>query len=206
MFRGFIRDCRWLLLFGLLIGGCGLSSATIEVPEWDPAAAADRALSDYDSNADRKLSREELKKCPGLLSAIEQFDQDGDRSISGDELTSKLHEIRQQDAALVEISCVVTRGGQPLEGATVKFVPEPFMGEDVKPAMGVTARDGTTFPSVDDQELPEDFRGRVRGVPCGVFRVLVTHPTVLVPPRYNTQTELGRIISRRDHEPLTVNF
>jgi hypothetical protein len=206
MFRGLIPDWRWLLPFGLLLGGCRFSSSTIEVPEWDPAAAADRALSEYDTNGDRKLSREELKKSPGLLSAIDAFDQDGDRSISGDELTSKLNEIRQQDAALVEITCVVTRGGQPLEGATVKFVPEPFMGEDVKPAMGVTARDGTAFPSVDEQELPEDFRGRVRGVPCGVFRVLVTHPTIAVPARYNTQTELGRIISRRDHEPLTVNF
>ncbi|HEX2473950.1 MAG TPA: hypothetical protein VHK01_04360, partial [Lacipirellulaceae bacterium] len=204
--HGLIPDRRWLLLFSLLLGGCRSSSATIEVPEWDPAAAADRALSDYDTNGDRKLSREELKKCPGLLSAIDQFDQDRDRSISGDELTAKLNEIRQQDAALVEITCVVTRGGRPFEGATVKFVPEPFMGEDVKPATGVTARDGTTFPSIDDQELPEESRGRVRGVPCGVFRVLVTHPTVAVPAKYNTQTELGRIISRRDHEPFTVAF
>jgi hypothetical protein len=180
--------------------------AEIATPEWDPATATDRALAEYDSNGDRNLSRDELKKSPGLLSTIGRFDQDGNGSISAEELKSKLREIRQQEAALVAITCIVTRNNQPLEGATVKFVPEAFMGEDTKPATGITDRNGLAFPSVGDEELPEAYRGKVEGVHCGVFRVEVTHPTVPIPAKYNTQTELGRIVSRRDHETLNVNL
>ena len=69
------------------------------------------------------------------------------------------------------------------------------MGTDIKPAAGVTERDGMTRPSVADEELPAEYRGRVRGIHCGVFRVMVTHPQIDIPSKYNTQTELGRIIS-----------
>ena len=54
--------------------------------------------------------------------------------------------------------------------------------------------------------MPEEYRGRVQGVHCGIFRVVVTHPNVDIPAKYNTQTELGRIVSRRDHDTLTINF
>jgi EF hand len=206
MLSGFLYDWRRLAWIGLLLIGCSRSPTSVAVPEWDPGAAADRALSDYDSDGDRKLSREELKKCPGLLSALGRFDGDGDGSISGDELKSKLQEIRQDEAALVEITCTVMRDNQPLEGATVQFVPESFMGEAFKPATGVTARDGTTFPTVAEDELPAEYRGLVHGVHCGIFRVTVTHPNIDVPAKYNTQTELGRVVTRRDHDMLTINF
>lgn len=199
-------ESRQLIWFGLLLIGCSRGPAGVTIPKWDPAAAADQALSAYDANGDRKLSRAELAKCPGLLSALQRLDRDGDGAISGDELKFGLHEIRAQEAALVDISCVVTRNGQPLEGATVKFVPESFMGEDVKVASGITGRDGMTAPSVAEEELPAEYRGRVQGIHCGVFRVIVTHPQVNIPAKYNTQTELGRVISRRDHETLTINL
>jgi hypothetical protein len=206
MSRGFLLRRTSPVLLALLLVGCHRAPAEIATPKWDPATAADRALSDYDSNGDHKLSPEELKKCPGLFAVKDRFDSDRDGSISRDELISQLHDIRQQDAALVEISCVVTRNGQPLEGATVKLIPESFMGDDVKPASGITGRDGTTFPSLADEELPENYRGRVHGVPCGIFRVVVTHPSAGIPAKFNTQTEIGRVISRRDHEPLMINL
>ena len=164
------------------------------------------ALAEYDSNGDRKLSGGELKRCPGLLSGIRTFDVDGNGSISHDELQTKLGELKQEQAALVEITCEVTRNGRPLEGATVKFVPESFMGDDLKPAVGITTRDGTAFPTVADEELPEEYRGRVHGIHCGVFRVVVTHPNVDIPDKYNTKTELGRLVTRRDRESLTIHL
>jgi hypothetical protein len=188
------------------VTGCAGGRSEIATPEWDPATATDRALGEYDSNSDKRLSRDELQRSPGLLSTIDRFDQDRDGAISSEELKSKLHEIRQQEAALVTISCIVTRNNQPLEGATVKFVPEAFMGEDTKPATGITDRNGRTSPSVAEEELPEEYRGKVQGVHCGVFRVEVTHPNIPIPAKYNTQTELGRIVSRRDHETLTINL
>jgi hypothetical protein len=189
-----------------LLAGCPRASTEISMPKWDAGAAADSALATYDANGDQKLSREELKKSPGLLSALKSLDRDSDGSLSGEELKLGLHQIRQQEAALVEIACTVRRNGQALEGATVTFVPEAFMGEDVKPATGVTGRDGTTFPSVGQEEIPAEYRGRVQGVPCGVFRVTVTHPKASIPAKYNTQTELGRVVSRRDHESLMINL
>jgi hypothetical protein len=206
MLSGFLHDWRRLAWVGLLLVGCTHSPTSVAVPEWDPGAAADRALSEYDSNGDRKLSPVELKKCPGLLSALGRFDGDHDGSISGDELKSQLEEIRQNEAALVEITCTVMRNKQPLEGATVKFVPESFMGEDFRPATGVTARDGTTFPTVADEELPAKYRGRVHGVHCGIYRVVVTHPNIDIPAKYNTQTELGRVVARRGNDMLTIDF
>jgi hypothetical protein len=205
MFRGLLSDRRWLLLFGLLLGGCG-SSANMDIPEFDPATAADRALTEYDSNTDRKLSREELKKCPGLLSAIKDFDQDRDGSISEDELKLKLQEVQGTGAALVEVSCVVTRSGRPLEGATVKMVPESFLGETFQPATGVTARNGNAYPSVAQETMPEEYRGKLQGVPIGIYRVEVTHPNVAVPAKFNTQTELGQVVTLRTRDALTVNF
>jgi hypothetical protein len=169
-------------------------------------AATDRAVSKYDSNGDQKLSREELKLSPGLLAAINLLDRNGDGSISSDELKAMLLEIEQQQAALVEIPCTVTRNNRPLAGAKVELVPETFLGNAIKPASGITDRDGTTYLSVDAEELPEALRNRVKGVHCGIYRVVVTHPSVNVPVKYNTQTELGRIVSRRDYGPLTVAF
>jgi hypothetical protein len=46
----------------------------------------------------------------------------------------------------------------------------------------------------------------VHGIHCGVFRVEITHPNVAIPEKYNTKSELGRLVTRRDREPLTVNF
>src|SRR5262245_29963730 len=87
-------DWRWLLLCSLSMPGCHRLSGNIEVPEWDPVVAADRAIEEYDTNRDQKLSRDELKKCPGLMSALGRFDSDGDASISADELKSTLREMR----------------------------------------------------------------------------------------------------------------
>jgi EF hand len=206
MLLGLMSNRQWLLLFGLLLGGCGFSSASMEMPEWDPATAADRALSEHDSNGDRKLSVDELKKSPGLLSAIKTFDQDRDGSISADELKSNLQEILGGGPALVELACVVTRSGRPVEGATVMMVPESFMGETFQPATGVTAPNGTAYPSIAQDAMPEEYRGRIQGIPTGIYRIEVTHPNFAVPGKYNTQTEVGQVVTLRTRDALTINF
>lgn len=198
------RYCAVLL--GCLLVGCSGKPGGIAPVALDPAAATALAMEQLDSNADQKLSADELKACRGLLSALSQFDQDRDGSISAEELSVALSGFQKQDASLVAINCVVNRNNQPLEGAKVEFVPEAFLGGAFKPASGVTAADGRTSPSIPDEDIPEEFRGRVKGVCGGIYRVIITHPTVNIPAKYNTQTELGRIVTRRDHEPLIVNF
>lgn len=198
------RHCAVLL--GCLLAGCSGKHGGIAPVSLDPAAATALAMEQFDSNADQKLSADELKACQGLLSAKSQFDQDSDGSISAEELSDALTSFQKQDASLVAINCVVNRNGQPLEGAKVEFVPEAFLGGAIKPASGVTSADGTTSPSIPEEDIPEELRGRVKGVNGGIYRVVVTHPTVEVPAKYNTQTELGRVVSRRNNEPLKISF
>lgn len=196
---------RWTIVLGMALAGCSSKPGVI-APVLNPADATARAMTEFDANADQKLSTDELKACQGLLAAMNQFDQDGDKSISAEELTGALTGFQKQDASLISIKCAVTHNGQPLEGAKVEFIPEPFLGGAITPASGVTGADGSTAPSVPEEVIPEEYRGRVKGVYGGIYRVVVTHPTVNVPAKYNTQTELGRIVTRRDNAPLVVSF
>ena len=119
MLRGFLHGWRRLVWFGLLLVGCDRGPAGVAAPEWDPAAAAERALSEYDANGDHKLSREELKKCPGLLSAWNASIAIAMARYPADELKSQLHEIHgNRRPRSSKYHCSVTQGGQPLEGAT----------------------------------------------------------------------------------------
>jgi hypothetical protein len=104
------------------------------------------------------------------------------------------------------MTCAVRRGGQPIEGATIKFVPEGFLAGAVGTATGVTGPDGTAVPSVADDDLPREIRGKVRGVPSGVFRIEVMHPSISVPAEFNTETKLGRLVTRRDHDTLMIDL
>lgn len=183
-----------------------MGKSSVGLPKLDPAGTTERVFKEFDKNNDQKLSKDELQSCPGLLTSIDRFDQDRDHAISNAEFKSKLSEIEQQGASLVSFSCIVQRGGIPIQGATVKLVPEAFMADLVKPASGVTDQEGITVPSVPEEDLPKEVRGKVRGVPCGIFRVEVTHPSVAIPAKFNTQTTIGRLVSRRDHDTLTINL
>jgi len=85
------------------------------------------------------------------------------------------------------VRCRVLLDGQPLEGATVTFVPEKFLGPGIKPASGVSDAEGHVRLRTEGQDLP--------GVQCGIFRVVVSKKDSAdqetIPGRYNTHTELG---------------
>jgi hypothetical protein len=206
MLSGLLHDWRHVCFFGILLVGCNRAPDGVAAPELDPQGSTDRVFAEYDANSDKKLSREELTKSPGLLAALVSLDRNRDGAIASDELKTSLERFQAEGAGLVTISCMVSRGGRPLENAKVELVPESFLGDFVKPASGVTGPDGTATLSVDESEIPEEYRGRIHGVPTGIFRVVVTHPAIAIPAKYNTQTQLGRIVTRRDHETLTINM
>jgi hypothetical protein len=206
MLSGFLHDWRVAGLVGILMVGCNRGPDGVAAPELDPQGSTDRVFAQYDANADQQLSREELSESPGLLAALASLDRDRNGAIASDELKASLARFQGEGAGLVTISCFVTRGGQPLENAKVELVPEPFLADIVKPASGVTGPDGTASLSVDESAIPAEYRGRIQGVPTGIFRVVVTHPNIAIPAKYNTQTQLGRIVTRRDHETLTINL
>lgn len=195
-----------VLLVASCVVGCGAGKSQVDSPKLDPTGTTERVFKEFDKNSDGKLAKDELQTCPGLLSSVERFDDDKDGAISKSEFQAKLTDIERQGASLVTFNCVVQRGGVALQGATVKFVPESFLADFVKPASGVTGQDGLVVPSIPDEDLPAEFRGKVRGVPCGIFRVEVTHPSIAIPAKFNTQTTIGRLVSRRDHDTLTINL
>jgi len=96
---------------------------------------------------------------------------------------------------VVQLICKVTRDSKPLEWATVRLVPESFLGGGVKPAIGTTRRGGMAVMKIAEEDLPPDMKD-VRGVHCGVYKVEITHPQQAIPPRYNSETELGHEVAR----------
>jgi hypothetical protein len=90
--------------------------------------------------------------------------------------------------------------GKPLAGATVRFVPEKFLGDGFKPAEGVCDERGLA-------ELRTEG-GRLPGVACGFYRVEVCKPgggKESLPARYNAASTLGHEVAP-DTERGNITF
>jgi hypothetical protein len=176
-----------LVLLALLTSaslGCG--GKTVQAPEIDPQDAAAKALELYDTDGDSLLSEQELKACPGLLSAMNRYDTDGDRNISADEISTKLEGLLSSGVEMVSVRCFVHYKGRPLRGAQVRYVPEAFLGDSLLAAEGTTDSSGLAEPMIADELLPEDYRG-LQSMQPGVYRIEITHPEAKLPARYSGQ-------------------
>ena len=86
--------------------------------------------------------------------------------------------------------------GKPLSGAVVEFVPEPFLGDQVKPASGTVNQFGDVAPTVSDADKPDPKLPG--GVHFGLFTVKISKPSgakETVPARYNANSTLGLEVS-----------
>ena len=151
----------------------------------DPAQVAAAIMAEYDTDSDGQLSKSELKKCQGLemlakgeemLHAAARLDSDESGTISEAEFTEKF---RASFANMRQAyGCQVLYRGRPLEGATVTLVPMPFMG-DISGATGQTNEEGLCSVVGDD--------GKPGAIP-GIYRVEITHPSVKISSKYNTES------------------
>ena len=178
-----------LVVFALACG-CSGGPPALAPPGISPGDAADEALTLYDKDGSGDLSEEELQACPGILVAREVYDANGDGTISREEIEARLQKFVDSKVALTQLVAVVRLDKRPLEGATVRFIPEAFLGESIKEATGVTGKSGGAMMDVADSDLPGNQAGLV-GIQFGTYRVEVTHPETMIPPRYNTDTTLG---------------
>lgn len=183
MFRIHLIACA-VALFAIV--GCG----GIDVYVVDPVEASTAAIEQYDKDGDALLDKTELKGCPALLAELKSYDESGDKKLSAEEIGVQLKEIYEVGAGMTSLSCSVTMDGSPLSGAVVKFIPEGFLGDAIKPAEGVTNSSGGASIGIAPEELPKQLR-RHSLMRVGIYRVEVTHPTKKIPPRYNAETELG---------------
>ncbi len=180
----------WVLTFAtlLILGvGCRRGPARIHPPSIDASAAGDKAIKTFDENNDGKLSGEELDKCPGLKAAMSRVDVTGQGAITADMITARIRQWQDSKLGRMSFSCQVKYNGQPLPGAKVKFVPEKFLGENVKVATGTTDKNGMAMIQIPEVTPP--------GIAPGFYRVEITKPGANVPAKYNTQTTLGQEIA-----------
>ncbi len=159
-------------------------------PAYDTASAGDVALETYDADGNGQIDENELAKAPGLKSALADYDTDGDGQVSSEEVQKRVSQYAGRGTALMRITATVRLGGKPLAGAEVKFIPEPFLGDEIKAAVGKTNDYGKAAMMIPDDQLPEEQRG-IGGVQLGAYRVEITHPETAIPAKYNTESTLG---------------
>ncbi len=170
--------------------GCSRGPSRIVPPAIDPDRAAAEAIRLYDANQNGSLSAAELAKCPGILAEFKSYDTDGNGEISNAEIAARIRDLRRHGVGLTRLNCDVTVNGRGLTGATVAFEPEPYLGGDIKAASGLTDDRGVAQMAVSTDDLPADQRD-IRAIHYGTYKVRITHPTVKLPAKYNTETTLG---------------
>ena len=174
----------------LWLAGCSRGPAPVRIPHVDPVAASQGAVELYDTNGDGQLSEQELTACPGILGKIGIYDSDGNKSVTQEEIEARLRAFFPPNVGVTKLNVHVSLDGKSLAGATVKFVPEKYLGDEIKPAGGITTDRGNATIDIRDADAPETEQG-LSGVHYGTYRVEITHPTINVPSKYNTATTLG---------------
>jgi hypothetical protein len=196
-----VRGLRGLLII-VTIGAAGCSGRPAEVrTEFKPSSMADAALKSYDTNGDNQLAGAELDAAPALKKYLALYDQDGDQGISREELQKRFASWEEGGVAFRRLDVRLTNNGRPLEGATITFEPESFMTDWVKPATGATDAAGLAKISVAAADLPPALAERAKnksllGVYVGSYKVKITHPSVKIPPEYQSGAALGEETSR----------
>ncbi|HLJ92310.1 MAG TPA: EF-hand domain-containing protein [Gemmataceae bacterium] len=181
-----LQGASLLLLSLILVPGCGPGDA-ITMPTYTPEKAAQAAMAEYDVNHDGFLDAKELEKCPALKSSLEYMDKNSDKRLNAEEIAARIQVYADTLVGLKPVGCRVLLDGRPLEGATVTYVPEKFMGSSIRPASGVTDARGGAALTAEGEKVP--------GAQPGFYRVQISKKSgsgqEMIPARYNQETTLG---------------
>lgn len=184
-------------LFTLVLVGCSLRLPRVKPPQIDASSAADGALAAFDADHDGVISRDESQACAGLRDKWQRYDQDGDDTVSREELEARFSEWTDGDTGLMNVRAEIVYRGRPLTEATVKLTPYDFLGENVRAAEGITDRYGFVFLAIPKDQLPSSQQG-AHGMQIGLYRVSITHPDINLAPQYNRRSELSVDLSPAD--------
>jgi len=185
------------LLLLVMPTGCSSQPAGIEPIRFNARTASAQAIELYDRDGDGMLNDEELASVPGILKYKDKYDTDGDGMVSRQEIADRINSWSDNGVGFRTLKAVVLLDKRPLSGATVRFVPEPYLGDAPKVATGTTDGSGTARISVDVEHIPEDLRAaRMRGMFAGTYKIEVTHPSRNLPERYTTGQALGEEVAR----------
>ena len=174
----------------VLAFGCSGRPSRLKAPKFDADGAAKAALSLYDTSGDGQLDQDELKACPALGNAIQEIDTNGDESLDQAEIEQRIAFIAGTRTARTALACRVIRGRRPIVGATVRFVPEEFMGDILSEASGQTNESGRATIHIQDQ---------MGGVTPGFYKVEISRKSSSgkesIDKKYNTETTLGQEVT-----------
>jgi hypothetical protein len=181
--------------------GCSRGLPRVRPPSINASSAGAKAMEMYDADKDGKLSGAELDKCPALKAALAQIDTSGEGTITAAQITARIKQWQAAKIGRTQLECVVLRNGKPLAGAEVKFVPEEFLGDDIKTASGKTNKSGRARLSVATTS-----RADPPGVALGLYRVEITKPGDNIPAKYNTETTLGQEVALDSPNIQNIRF
>jgi hypothetical protein len=151
-------------------------------------------MEQYDANGDGVVAGAELDGAPGLKAAVARLDTNGDQGVSAEEVAQRIGKWQAIGTGLISFGFTVTLNGSPLEGATVTFEPEAFLGDEIKPAVATTDMFGSGGPSIP-KELRPDPKTTPPGIQMGLYRVKISKMVggkETIPRKYNEQTVLGQ--------------
>lgn len=166
-----------------LVCSCSDRLPPVKPPDISASRAGEAAMQEYDANGDGVVSDGELDRAPSLKAALKNLDATGDGGVSASEVSQRIRAWQKTSIGVMQLNCTVRVGNQPLEGATVKFVPEGFLGSEIQAAEGTTNQSGEVAISIPGHDPP--------GVACGLYRIEISKPDGSIPPKYNTETTLG---------------
>lgn len=197
-----IRSGTLFILF-VVIAGCSSKPGAVKPPSFEPTEAADAAIRQYDKNGDHSLQQKEWSACAAIASSIDDYDSNSDKVLTSEEIAAGLRRWQAGDMGARPMPFQVKLGGQAIEGAKVRLIPEEFLGQAVKPAEGVTGPGGRGFLGVSKEDLPPNAPSLPLVQP-GLYRVEVTHPRIKVPSKYNAKTILGLEVASDRQDPRGV--
>lgn len=163
-----------------VVGGCGSRAGSRVAPPAIPSGAAQKAVELYDTDKSGFLDATELEKTPGLRAGFIDAGK-----VTAEDIAVRIADWNRKKFGRLLFFFTVTHNGKPLQGATVTFVPEPFLGSEIQPATGTTDESGRTMPTA-----PITGTGAA-GVSPGFYRVEITKAGENIPAKYNTETILG---------------
>ena len=175
------------------LASCSFGPSRVTQPGINASSAGSQAVETYDKNSDGVISGGELEQAPALKAALKRLDTNSDKGVSADEITARIEKWQEMRTGLMGFGFTVTLDGRPLEGATVTFEPEPFLGDEIKLAMATTDMFGTGGPSI-----PKELRANPStppGIQIGLYRVKISKVVggkELIPRKYNEDTTLGQ--------------
>jgi hypothetical protein len=190
-----------------LVAGCSGGPSRIEPPSIDADDAAAEAMTLYDKNGDGAIADSELDAAPALKASMATLDKNADKKVQEDEIVQRIEAWQETGTGIVSLTCAVTLNGRPLEGAMVRFEPEPFLGEGLKAAEGETSPIGNTVVSIPKEQRPAP--DAPPGVQLGFYKVRITKQVggkESIPAMFNSETTLGQQIAPDDPALLKQNL